>query len=98
MFLINKIEVDVVYEGCLLCKELKIEDLWVCIDVILEFWNEVLIVVDKVFFDFIEFCGSLLGFLCVYVRDFGEFWNLIVFGNKLLVKFVFFLKVGFFIF
>ncbi|RMX37741.1 hypothetical protein pdam_00006577 [Pocillopora damicornis] len=84
--LTNKIEADVVYEGRLLCKELKIEDSRVCTDVISEFRNEILTVADKAFLDPIELCGSLLGPSCAHARDLGEFWNLTVPGNKPPVK------------
>lgn len=53
-----------------------------------------LIVIDKVFLSFLEVCGSLFGLICVYRRDFDEFWNVIVFGKKLFVKFVLLLKVS----
>ena len=93
--LTNKIEADVVYEGRLLCKELKIEDSRVCTDVISEFRNEILTVADKAFLDPIELCGSLLGPSCAHARDLGEFWNLTVPGNKPPVEPVPPPKVGF---
>ena len=97
-FLTSKIEGDLVYEARVICKELKIEDNRVCTDVISEFRNEVLTVVDKVFLSPSEVCGTLLGPSCAHKRDPSEFWNVTVPGNKPPIKPIPPPKVSYFLF
>jgi len=85
-FLTNDVENSVIYESRIVCKELKIEDNRVCTEVVSEFKNEVLTVVDKVFLSPSEVCGSLLGPTCAHKRDPSGFWNVTIPEKKPPVK------------
>ena len=79
-------ENDVVFWSKEVCKKLKIEDNRVCNEVIDEFKNEVLTVVDKVFLSPTQVCGSLLGPTCAHKRDPSEFWNVTIPEKKPPIK------------
>lgn len=85
-FMTKEIENDVVSWSQEVCKKLNIEDNRVCDEVIVEFKNEVLTVVDKVFLSPIQVCGNLLGPTCAHKRDPSEFWNVTIPEKKPPIK------------
>lgn len=86
VFLTKNVEDAVLYELRVACKDLKIEDDRVCVSVISEFKNEVLSVIDEVFLDPNEVCGTLLGQTCAHSRDPSRFWNVTIPEKKPAVK------------
>ena len=85
-FVTKDSENDVVYESRLVCEKLKIEDNRVCTEVISEFKNEVLTVVDKVLLSPTEVCGSLLGPSCAHIWHPSGSWNVTIPEKKPPIK------------